>query len=215
MASEHCIIFSLHRGMRRWRHESPDTTAGASAAITDLYDEQTNSFLVQYPALFIIGMALAGLVIIVITGFWGYQSSNGSYQTGVDWLFQQPWLLFLWLSALTITLIWSVLRDPTLIRQRIQVIVVALLSALIVMLAIFFYDAWDAILQALKHILDFIPNIEINSGLSLGLINYGILLAYWATAYVAGRGARKVSLWPRRSTCIILLTPILILKARG
>jgi hypothetical protein len=155
-------------------------TTGTSHAITDLYDERTNSFLVQYPPLFIIGMALAGLVSLAITGFFGYLYNNGSQPNGLDWFFQQPWLLFLWLDALTITLIWSILRDRSLRRQRIQIITAAVIAAAIVMLVIFFHDVWDAIVQAISHLTAFIPSFRVGSGITLAIINYGILLVYWS-----------------------------------
>jgi hypothetical protein len=44
----------------------------ARPAVTDLYDEERHTFLVQYPPGAVVAMGVAGVIAIVLTGFQGY-----------------------------------------------------------------------------------------------------------------------------------------------
>ena len=40
-------------------------------AITDLYDEERRTFLIQYPVWLIVALGLTGVIAFAVTGFWG------------------------------------------------------------------------------------------------------------------------------------------------
>src|SRR5262249_43656954 len=71
-------------------------------AKTDLYDPVGRTFYIQYPSWFIIVLALAGVAAFAVTGFLGYTGSQAN--PNIDPPFRQPWVLYLWLSALMVTL---------------------------------------------------------------------------------------------------------------
>ena len=60
-------------------------------AISDVYDEERHTFLIQYPVPFIIAIGLAGVVVLGLTGFFGYPHEQSSANS----LFDQPWALYL------------------------------------------------------------------------------------------------------------------------
>ncbi len=99
-----------------------DTAVGserANKAITDLYDEGRRTFLIRYPIWLILGLSLSGVVIIALTGYLGYNSSEP---------LSQPWLLFLWFCAVLITLQISIFRDTSLRGRLIATLVMSLLA---------------------------------------------------------------------------------------
>src|SRR5215469_14595953 len=91
-------------------------------AITDLYDEQRRAFLVQYPVWFITVLALTGVAVFAITGFYGYGSS----------VVRQPWDLFLWFCAVLVTLQVSIFRNESLRRRLIATLLFTLASILFI-----------------------------------------------------------------------------------
>ena len=160
-------------------------------AITDLYDERNNTFLVQFPPVFVVATGLVGVIIFAITGFFGYVPPQGSgvSMNLADQIFRQPWLLFLWFSALMLTLIWSILRDKSLKRQRYQAIIVTLIAIAFVMLAYFFRDQFQGIIDAINSLLSNI-HIKLGGGLSFAIINYGLITIFWVDS---------IRRWIRRS----------------
>ena len=79
-------------------------------AITDLYDEERRTFLIQYPIPFVVAVALVGVVVLATTGFLGYPHQDSI----ADTLFDQPWALYLWVCVLA----WKCIRRA-LIHQRV------------------------------------------------------------------------------------------------
>jgi hypothetical protein len=160
-------------------------------AITDLYNEQNNTFLVQFSPIFIVVMALAGVASFAITGFLGYAAANDKgYHTFGDWLFQKPWLLFLWFCAVMITVLWAIFRDPSLRRQRIQVLIVTALAIALVILAFYFRDVFQSLLNAIRDFLAQLLHIHIDQALLFAIINYGILAVFWGDS---------INRWVRRA----------------
>jgi hypothetical protein len=111
--------------------------ANSRHAKTDLYDEVRGAFLIQYPYLFVILMALAGVIAFGLAGFLGYLAANSTLKHPVpaipaDAPFLQPWALFLWFCALMVTLLASIFRDESLRSRLIAMMVVAALSIVIV-----------------------------------------------------------------------------------
>ena len=88
-------------------------------AITDLYDEERRTFLIQYPLWVILGLSLSGVAVIALTGYLGYTKSEP---------LSQPWLLFLWFCAVLITLQISIFRDTSLRARLIATLIMSLLA---------------------------------------------------------------------------------------
>src|SRR5262245_43091236 len=156
------------------------TRERSSRFITDLYDEQVHTFLVQYPIPLVIGLGLAGVAVFMISGFLGYRDHYEPAITQI--LFVKPWPLYLWFCALIVTLQVSILRHPTLRRQLTQTLAVTMFS--IIFVAVF--DIFqDVILDALQRFLSYILNTRIlleNFGKSpwtYTIINFGIIGIYW------------------------------------
>src|SRR5579859_6226633 len=89
--------------------------SGPRRAITDLYDEERRTFLVQYPVLLVIALGLTGVAAFAITGFLGRDGwARAITPTALDDTFRQPWVLYLWFCALMLTLLASIFRDKSL-----------------------------------------------------------------------------------------------------
>ena len=143
-------------------------------AITDLYDEERRAFLVHYPVLLIIGLCLAGVAAFALAGFLGYPHSTDA----ADQAFAQPWPLFLWFSALEITLLASILRDQSLRRRLIATLIVAALAVLLVGIIYFSNSLPDFIKQILNQhkLLKFISTWP----WTYTIVNFGLLAIFWA-----------------------------------
>ena len=81
-------------------------TTGPQHAITDLYDEERNTFLIQYPPQLIIALGLTGVLAFALVGFLGYGTDDPAVKT----LFGRPWPLFFWFCALIIVLQASIFQ---------------------------------------------------------------------------------------------------------
>jgi hypothetical protein len=159
----------------------PTQSSGAGSSLratTDLIDEQKGAFLVQYPILLVIGLALSGVVAFALTGFLGY-----SGDTGISGVFHdqgghpQAWLLFLWLSALIITLFASIFRDKSLRGHLIASMVVTVLA--VVLVGITYYNSvLPKILQQLlaQHV---ILVTLAKSTYTYSVINFSLLAIFW------------------------------------
>jgi hypothetical protein len=148
-------------------------------AITDLYDEEQRAFLVHYPVLLIVGLGLAGVAAFALAGFLGYSLSGQPHSyAGADRAFAQPWELFLWFSALEITLLASILRDQSLRRRLIATVIVALLAVLVVGIIYFSSSLPQFIQQILnQHLL--LRKI-VGSPVTYTIVNFGLLAIFWA-----------------------------------
>src|SRR5215469_15955699 len=143
-------------------------------AITDLYDEERRAFLVHYPVLFIVGLGLAGVVAFALAGFLGFPHSTAA----ADQAFAQPWELFLWFSALEITLLASILRDQSLRRRLIATVIVGVLAVVVVGIIYFNNSLPDFIKQLLnQHVL--LRKIA-GSPVTYTIVNFGLLAIFWA-----------------------------------
>jgi hypothetical protein len=166
-------------------------------AITDLYDEQRNTFLIQYPPLLVIVLALTGLLAFVLTGFLGYPFGKftdpstfvyPNYTSG-EYLFKEPWALLAWFWGLMLVLQISIFRHPNLRRQRNQTIAASIISMIIVIVAYFNREILGNVLNNLGDWLQITLKISGNSFL-LAIINYGILAIFWVDS---------IRRWIRRS----------------
>jgi hypothetical protein len=103
--------------------DTPDATVTSAQrpkqAITDLYDEERRTFLIQYPLWVILGLSLSGVAVIALTGYLGYTRSEP---------LSQPWLLFLWFCAVLVTLQISIFRDTSLRARLIATLIMSLLA---------------------------------------------------------------------------------------
>ncbi len=146
-------------------------------AITDVYDEERHTFLIQYPIPFVVGIVLVGVVVLALTGFFGYPHQTSAPET----LFDQPWALYLWGCALVITLELSVLRHPRLLTQRLAVLIVTLIAIIIVLITFFYQIPFQ---NLLNELIQQIFRLRISlvefftSTLIYTIINFGVLLIF-------------------------------------
>jgi hypothetical protein len=155
------------------------TTATRSLrhAITDVYDEERRTFLVHFPRLFIVALGLSGVVVLGLTGFLGRPQGTTMY----DAIFRQPWVLYLWLCALVLTLEVAVLRDKSVLAYRIAAVTVTVI-AMIVVLITFFYgipfgELLNSLLEQLFNLRVAVENIVKNPWFYT-LLNFGGLAIY-------------------------------------
>jgi hypothetical protein len=142
-------------------------------AITDLYDEQRGTFLVQYPVLLVLGLALTGVAAFAVTGFLGYPQD-----TGFSSVFHQAWVLFLWLCALLITLQASIFRDKSLRSRLIASLVISALAIILVGITYFSQSLPDIIRQLLSQHKLLVTLAK--SNYTYSVINFGLLAIFWA-----------------------------------
>ena len=133
-------------------------------AITDVYDTQRGAFLVRYPPGLVIGLAICGVIAFAMAGFLGY--------SGDPTLFDKPWELYLWFSALLVTLLWSIFRNRAL---RAQLIAVLIIAALCIILAYLIGDPTGAISRLLKQYLPLLAKEQ----LTYVVINFAMILIFW------------------------------------
>ncbi|HEX8729624.1 MAG TPA: hypothetical protein VF739_13420 [Ktedonobacterales bacterium] len=158
----------------------PDTssdTQSAQHAITDVFDAERGSFLVRFPARLVVGIGLCGVVTLALTGFLGYPASA----TWADALFRQPWLLYLWLCALVLTLEVAVLRHPSVLRYRIAALTITGIAIVIVGITYFYripFQEWlNALLQQLFHLRVAVQRL-VSSPWFYAALNFGVLLIF-------------------------------------
>jgi hypothetical protein len=161
---------------------------GPGRSITDVYDAEDRRILVRFPKSLIITLSVTGVVAFALIGYLGYNSDSSI----VGHFFQKAWPLFLWFSALVFTLEIAVLRHPRLRRQLIEALIVTLLSMLFVgVTALFPSEVWD-FLSKLLNIRIVIPDIG-NSPWTYAILNFGIILVFWADTLRRWMRARRGS----------------------
>lgn len=149
----------------------------ARHAITDVYDDERHTFLVHFPLWFIVALGLSGVVVLGLTGFLGIPESARLS----DLIFRQPWILYLWLCALVLTLEVAVLRDASVRLFRFAVVAVTLI-AIIVVLITFFYgipfgELLNSLLDQLFHLQVVVENM-VSSPWFYTVLNFGVLSVY-------------------------------------
>ena len=146
-------------------------------AISDVYDEERHTFLIQYPVPFIIAIGLAGVVVLGLTGFFGYPHEQSSANS----LFDQPWALYLWVCALIITLEVSILRHPRFRIKRIATLIVTIISMIIVLITFFyqipFQNLLNELIQQIFRLRISLVDL-LTSNWVYTLINFGVLLIF-------------------------------------
>jgi AAA domain len=148
-----------------------DPRKNSRNAITDLYDERRSSFLVQYPSWLIIALGTSGILAVALTGFLGYTD------LGVDGIFRQPWLLFLWLCMLQVILQVSIFRHRSLRSRLVAVLVLNVVSILIVAL-IAFGGSLPAVVGRLINLPIAFLYIAANPW-TYTILNFGVLAIFW------------------------------------
>ena len=146
-------------------------------AITDVYDEQRRTFLVHFPWWFVVVLGVSGVVVLGLTGFLGRQPSDKLY----DIIFHQPWILYLWLCALVLTLEVAVLRERA-VRQQCVAVVSVTVIAIIIVLITFFYgipfgELLNSLLEQLFHLRVAVEQL-VSSPWFYTLLNFGVLGVY-------------------------------------
>lgn len=158
---------------------SPDSgVPRTKQAITDVYDENRRTFLVQYPIWVVVLLGLAGVGAFALTGFLGYSDDPGFQKVA----FLQAWPVFLWFCALIMALEISILRNPKLRVELVAALVVTLISMVIVGI-IYFYrvDFLNFLQQFLQNVL----NIRIllqkltGSKFLFAFINFALITVFW------------------------------------
>ncbi|HEX8997157.1 MAG TPA: hypothetical protein VF812_14110 [Ktedonobacterales bacterium] len=136
----------------------------SSHAITDLYDTQRGTFLVRYPLWLVMGLSISGVIAFAMVGFLGYH--------GDPTIFSKPWELYLWFSALMITLLVSILRHRSLRGRLIATLIIALLCVIIVYIGVF---PGGIIRRFLSQYLPLLADEQ----LTYVVVNFGIILVFW------------------------------------
>lgn len=158
-------------------------------AITDLYDPERGSFLVQYPVWIVVALALAGIVTFVLVGFLGFRD-QAAQLAGSQYfepafsriIFHQAWPLYLWFCALIMALQISILRHPSLRRQLVATLIVTVISIILVGV-IYYYNV--AITNFLQNLLQYIFGRHIlikllgDSPWTYAFINLLIIVLFW------------------------------------
>lgn len=142
--------------------------ASSRHAITDLYDEQRRTFLIQYPAWLITALALGGVVAFGITGFLGYSAGSPVHQ---------PWPLFLWFCAVLITLQISIFRHQSLRRRLVMTLLFSLFSIAFIGVT-YFNSSLPGILRRLLHGGHAFRFLATHSG-TYAIINFGLIAVFW------------------------------------
>ena len=158
---------------------APDTDAPRPRyAITDVYDENRRTFLVQYPILVVVLLGIAGVVAFAMVGFLGY-SDDPPVQFE---LFKQAWPLFLWFCALIMALEISILRKPQLRVQLVAVLIVTIISMVIVGILYFYRVDFLRLLQDfLQNVLNIrllLPQLS-GSKYLYSFINFALITVFW------------------------------------
>jgi hypothetical protein len=130
-------------------NDMPDTPDAAvtsaqrpKQAITDLYDVERRTFLIQYPIWVILGLSLSGVAIIALTGYLGYTKSEP---------LSQPWLLFLWFCAVLVTLQISIFRHHSLRARLIATLIMSLLAIIFIGITYFNQSLPDILRNLLQQ----------------------------------------------------------------
>jgi hypothetical protein len=189
IGAEAAVGIAEERDMRQLLSESKRSRH----AITDLYDEERRTFLVQYPVWIVIGLGLFGVVAFAITGFLGVAKApvdpqNPLPQLPVDEPFLQPWLLFLWLCALLITLQASIFRNKSLRGWLIATLIMSVLAIAVVGVYYFSKSLPDFIQELLRHH-GFLLFLATHNG-SYIILNFGLIALFWVDT---------IRRWVRRS----------------
>ena len=154
---------------------------GQRHAITDLYDEQRRTFLVQYPVWFVTALSLAGVVAFAVTGFLGYTAVNAARTNALDPAFQQPWLLFLWFCALLVTLQVSIFRNSSLRRRLIATLIISAVA--IVFIGITYFS--NSLPEFLRQLLQggrFFRFLATNP-YSYTVLNFLLIAVFWVDTF--------------------------------
>ncbi|HZC05717.1 MAG TPA: hypothetical protein VE338_08750 [Ktedonobacterales bacterium] len=136
----------------------------SSHEITDLFDTQRGTFLVRYPLWLVLGLGISGVIAFAMVGFLGYP--------GDPKVFTKPWELYLWFSALMITLLVSIFRHRSLRGQLIATLIIALLCIIIVYVIGF---PGGFIRDLLKKYLPLLADEQ----LTYVVVNFAIILIFW------------------------------------
>jgi hypothetical protein len=176
------------------------TPGDARHAKTDLYDAVQKTFYIQYPVWFVILLAMAGVVAFSITGFFGYPSPYADGRPNglraVDAGFSSPWVLYLWLCALLVTLVASVLRDDSLRRRLIAMLVVSVVAIVFIGITQFQNILPGIIRDLLSHHVIF-QYLSTNPT-TYTVVNFSLITIFWAdTLRRWARFRRGLPLHPR------------------
>ena len=157
--------------------ENTDKARSARHAITDVYDEKRRTFLVHFPLWYIIALGLSGVIVLGLTGFLGRSQSDYAY----DVIFRQPWVLYLWLCLLVLTLEVAVLRDASVRLYRLAVVTTTLIAMIIVLITFFygipFGELLNSLLEQLFHLRVAVEKL-VSSPWFYAALNFGVLGVY-------------------------------------
>lgn len=149
--------------------DSAVSSRRANRAITDLYDVERRTFLIQYPIWVILGLSLSGVFIIALTGYLGYNRSEPLFQ---------PWLLFLWFCALLITLQISIFRHQSLRKRLIATLIMSLFAVVFIGITYFNQSLPEILRQLLQQ--GRLLRALASSQWTYTLVNFGLIGIFWA-----------------------------------
>ena len=212
---------------------SGDTTATATSVsqpparpVTDVYDEQRHTLLVHFPSGLVVWLGLAGVAAFLTTGFWGYTTDPPFLRL----VFGQPWVLYLWVCSLLVTLEIAIFRDRALRRQLVAILTVTMIAIVVVGILFFYWHDFSALLAWLRTLLDALRSLlsklfnallhlsvaipKLTAGPWLwALINFGAIALYCLAT--ARRWLRRAAGLPPTSRGGVLLLTRMRQRARS
>ncbi|HEY7834670.1 MAG TPA: hypothetical protein VIG30_13930 [Ktedonobacterales bacterium] len=162
-----------------------DKRCGEQHAITDIYCAKRQRSLVVFPGALIGLLVVGGVAAFLLTGFVGYANcvyaiAPGSsvcwHDAWSDFLYlKEPWPIYLWASAVMLTVQVAILRDPSLRRRLVLALVATLLSIAIVgIVYLFGSELLDWLKQNYRQTLTEV----VTSPTTYAIINFGIIALY-------------------------------------
>jgi hypothetical protein len=174
---------------------------GEEHPISDVFCTRQNWFLVNYPPSLIVALSGAGLLAFILVGYLGYNGRmdcNGAPTCLQLVLFGKPWPLYVWFTALVVTLQVSILRHRQLRPELTMTLLTTLISAA-VMYWLYFYGDLSQLLNTLWQdirTLNFtFLRVVFSQQWFYTIVNFGLIVLFLAdSAYRWSRRARGLKL---------------------
>jgi TIR domain-containing protein len=149
-------------------------------AITDLYDEDRHTSAVRFPRILVAILLLLGTLALLFTGVFGYEGVSSGEPAWTRTTFHQPWLLYIWLVLLMMTLQGAILRSPSLRRYLVSSLVVTALAATAVNLISETLNP-----QLVRALLpaNNLSRAFFSTSSTYAVFNFGLILLYWINSF--------------------------------
>lgn len=168
-----------------------DRRCGEQHAITDIYCAKRQRSLVAFPVALVSLLIVAGVAAFLLTGFVGYAncqiiltSPGGNSCWHDPWYYvlylKEPWTIYLWASAVVLTIQVAILRDPSL-RRRLLLALIATLASITIVGLVYLFG--NELLSWLKNNYDRLLNV-VELPITYAIINFAIIVLYFLSSAV-------------------------------